>query len=144
MSAGSTEAERQAEIEKLYLRRSKLTVEEAALLYSIYRSIVDEYHKLVWNYLRKRVRSNDDIEELFQEVFIALYKHILENGFPEDLSEKIHSIYRGRVSSYLDAQNNAPSVEGLSSSGSKPRSALTIATDLGRAMDLRALAKHLL
>ena len=66
--AGTPEAERQTKLTQLARRRSKLSTEEAALLRELFHDIFDEHHEQVWNHVRRRVPSDDDAEEIVQDV----------------------------------------------------------------------------
>jgi RNA polymerase sigma-70 factor (ECF subfamily) len=138
--AGASEAERQTKLAQLTLRRSRLSTEEAALLRELFPDILAAHYEQVWDYLRRRVPSRDDAEELFQEVFLALHTFIVEHGFPDALPGMLNAITKGKLSNYIQAKNRiAPSVALPSSGSEKPRSAL----DLDRAIDLRELAQHI-
>lgn len=120
-SAGTTETERQ-------------TLREQ------FPDILTEHHDQVWDHLRRRVPSRDDAEELYQDVFLALYNYILEHGFPDNLPGMLNAIIKGKLSNYIQAKNRIPlSVALPSSSSEKPQSA----PDLDRAIDLRELAQRI-
>jgi RNA polymerase sigma-70 factor (ECF subfamily) len=137
--AGTSEAERQTKITQLTQRRSKLSTEEAALLRELFHDIFDEHHEQVWNYVRRRVSSDDDAEEIVQDVFLALHIYILEHGFPDSIPGMLKAIAKGKLSNYIQAKNRLPPSVELPSSGSEQRSA----PDLDRAIDLRELAQHI-
>ena len=138
--AGASEAERQTKLAQLALRRSRLSTEEAALLRELFPDILAAHYEQVWDYLRRRVPSRDDAEELFQEVFLTLHTFIVEHGFPDTLPGMLNAIAKGKLSNYIQAQNRiAPSVALPSSGSEKPRSAL----DLDRAIDLREFAQQI-
>jgi DNA-directed RNA polymerase specialized sigma24 family protein len=137
---GTSQAELEEKFAQLTRRRSKLTPEEAALLRKMFPVIRAANHKHVWNQLRRRRLSRHDADELYQEVFVALYIYILEHGFPDSVPGMLTSIIRGKVSNFGQAQKCLPPFEELPSSGSEKRSA----PDLDHAMDLRELARYVL
>jgi DNA-directed RNA polymerase specialized sigma24 family protein len=89
--------------------------------------------------VRRRVPSDDDAEELPQDVFLALHIYILEHGFPDSIPGMLNAIIRGKLSNYNQAKDRSPPSVELPSSSSEVRSA----PDLDRAVDLRELAQHI-
>jgi len=138
--AGISKAERQEKIAQLRLRRSKLSPEEALFLREVFRDIFDEHYKQVSDYLRRRIISRDDAQELCLDVFVALYNYICERGFPDTIPGMLTSLSRGKLSNYRQAQNRFPPSEALpSSSGSQPPRS---APDLDAIIDRRAIVQH--
>ena len=83
--AETANAERQERLSQLILRRSKLSADEAALRREVFPAIRASHRELVWNFLRKQRLVSHNLEELHQEAFLALHKHILKHGFPDSL-----------------------------------------------------------
>jgi len=135
-----SEAEREEKIAQLFQRRSKLSAEEAALLNEpdVFRRIVAAHHKQIWDLLRKRRLERYDAEEIYQDVFVALYNHILEHGFPKNSPGLVNEIVWWKVLSYVADKNRVPPTEPLPSSGSERASA----PDLDRILDLRTLSQQ--
>ena len=95
--AGTSEAERRERLARLMLRRSKLSPDEAALLGDVFPEIVAAHHDQVWNLLLRRGLDSHEAEDLLQEVFLALHRYILENGFVANLPGMLHSLTQGQV-----------------------------------------------
>jgi RNA polymerase sigma-70 factor (ECF subfamily) len=139
--AGLAEAERAETIAQLYLRKSKLSPEEAPLLREAFKDIFDEHFDLVWERVRRRVKDGQDAEELLQEAFLTLHSHILEHGFPDSIPGLLTKITDGKVSNYQRARMFALLDFGLPSSSSEvPRSGL----DIDRVLDLQRLVRTIL
>jgi hypothetical protein len=102
--AGLAEPERAETIAQLYLRKSKLSPEEAPLLREAFKEIFDKHFDLVWARVRRRVHDNQDAEELLQEAFLTLHSHILEHGFPDSIPGMLTKITDGKVSNHLRAR----------------------------------------
>lgn len=139
--ARTSEAERGESLTRLVLCRTSLSASEAALLREVFPEILAAHHDEVWNQLRRRGLDGDEAEDLLQEVFLTLYGHILEHGFPDKLPAMLHTITEGKLLNHVRAGKRTPVSVGLPSSGSeKPRSE----PDVERALDLRELARRLL
>jgi RNA polymerase sigma-70 factor (ECF subfamily) len=78
-------------------------------------------------------------EDLVQEIFLALYAHILEDGFPDSLPSMLHLIMQRKFLNHVRGRMRIPESIALPSSGSeKPRSE----PEVERALDLRELARR--
>lgn len=138
--AGTLEAERREKLTKLVLRRSKLTPAEAALLREVFSIIVAAHHDLVWNLLRRRGLESHEAEDLLQEVFLALYNHTVETGFPTNLPGMLHTLTDRKAIDHVRARNRSPFSIGLpSSSSEKPRSSQL---DIERALHFQEIAQR--
>jgi RNA polymerase sigma-70 factor, ECF subfamily len=105
----------------------------------VFPEILAAHHDQVWDRLRKRGLADDEVEDLFQETFLALYSHILEDGFPDSLPSMLHLIMQRKFVSHVRGRMRIPESIALPSSGSeKPRSE----PDVDRALDLRELARR--
>jgi RNA polymerase sigma factor (sigma-70 family) len=139
--AGISEEERREALTALVLRRSKLSESEAVLLRQVFPEIVAAHHDQVWNRLRKRGLADDETEDLLQETFLALYNHLLEHGFPDNVPSMLHLLMKGKFLNHVRGRMRIPESIALPSSGSeKPRSE----PDVERALDLRELARRAL
>ena len=122
-------------------RDTKLTAEEAALFRKEFPRIIAPYRERVMKRLRKGSLNRHDAEEARQEVFLALYKHIPEHGFPKKLPAMITTITNEKLSKYTEAKKQAALSTCLPSSTSeKPRSNV----DPERALDRKAIARRVL
>jgi RNA polymerase sigma-70 factor (ECF subfamily) len=136
-----SDAERARMLANLVLRRTKLTASEAAGLREVFPSLRDAHYNPVWKRLRRRGLERSDAEDLHQEVFLALYNHILEHGFPDNVPAMLRTVTERRVLNHVRARKRAPQSIALPSSGSeKPGSE----PDVDRALDLREMARRLL
>jgi RNA polymerase sigma-70 factor (ECF subfamily) len=138
--AGTSEAERGEGLTRLVLCRSKLSPDEAALLRDVFPEIVAAHHEQVWNLLRRRGLDSHEAEDLLQEVFLALHRYILENGFVANLPGMLHSLTQGKVLNHVRARRRSPLSIGLPSSRSeKPRSQ----ADVERALHFQQVAQRI-
>jgi len=137
--AGLSEAERREALTALLLRRSKLSAREAVLLREVFPEIIAAHHEQVSKRLRKRGLAGDEVEDLVQEIFLALYAYILEEGFPDSVPSMLQLIMKRKFVSHVRGRMRIPESIALPSSGSeKPRSE----PDVDRALDLRELARR--
>ena len=137
--AGISEAERREALTALLLRRSKLSAREAVLLREVFPEILAAHHDQVSERLRKRGLAGDEVEDLVQEIFLALYALILEDGFPDSLPSMLHLIMQRKFLNHVRGRMRIPESIALPSSGSeKPRSE----PEVERALDLRELARR--
>lgn len=118
--ADRSKAEYQERVARLFLRRSKLTPEEAALLRQVFPGIAAQHHDQVWEALRRRRVEERDMDDLKQEIFLTFHRYILEHGFPENLGGKLHDITRGKLSNYRRIKDRSPFSIGLMSSTLMP------------------------
>jgi len=138
--AGISEAERHERLTQLVLRRSKLSPDEAALLAEVFPTIITQHRDQVWSLLQRRGVDSHDAEDLLQEVFLALYNKILEEGFVDSIPGMLHALTEGKVLNHQRAGKRDPLSVGLPSSGSeKPRSQL----DVERALHFQGVARRL-
>jgi RNA polymerase sigma-70 factor (ECF subfamily) len=128
--------ERAARIAALFMRRSTLSKSEAALLREVFPLIFDEHFELVMSHLRRRGVREDVIEDNVQEVFIALFVQILEDGFPQNIPAMLHTIAEGRARNHHRTEQRAPTFVPIPSSRTeKPRSV----RDIERIIDVQSL-----
>jgi RNA polymerase sigma-70 factor (ECF subfamily) len=138
--AGTSEAEDQERIAQLMRRRSKLSPDEAALLGKVFPQIVAPHREHVWNLLQKQGVKSHEVEDLLQEVLLALHNFILENGFVDNLPGMLHTIAERKGMNHVRDENRAPFTIGLPSSGSeKPRSQL----DAEKALHFQEVARRI-
>jgi hypothetical protein len=90
--AGTSEAEDQERIAQLMRRRSKLSPDEAALLGKVFHQTVAPHREHIWNLLQKQGVESHEVEDLLQEVLLALHNFILENGFVDSVPGMLHTI----------------------------------------------------
>lgn len=122
-------------------RQSKLDASEAALLHRHYAHIVDAHYARVLARLRWQGLESSDAAELAQESFLSLYRAILEEGYPLDLTERVNAIVKGKTLNYLRGRRRRRESPGLpTSSKEKPRSS----QDQERAIVRRDLRDRLL
>jgi RNA polymerase sigma-70 factor, ECF subfamily len=134
------DAQLREQLEQLVLRRSKLDDGEAALLRAVFPEILKAHHDLVWNQLRRR-GLDAELEDLVQETFTVLYKHIVDEGFPDHLPGLLVAMADGLFLNHVRNVHRSPESVGLPSSGSeKP----TSQPEVERVLDLRALSQRLL
>ena len=135
------QAARQERLKQLMARRSKLTADEVALLREEFPTIIAPYRERVWKRLQRGNLNPHDAEEVRQEVFFALHKHLVEYGFPEKLAAMITSITKEKLSKHRRAQKADPPSTCLASSTSEvPRSY----RDAERDLDRKAIARRTL
>ncbi len=127
--------------ERLVLCRTKLSPSDRELFRRAFPEIFAMHQEEVWSRIRKRGLLEHEAEELLQDTFRALFAHVVENGFPDDLATKVVTIAEGKVLNHLRSQRRTPVSIGLPSSGSeKPRSG----PDIDRALDLHELSQRVL
>jgi hypothetical protein len=78
-------------------------------------TIVAAHHEQVL--LRKRGLESHEVEDLLQEVFLALHNHILENGFVDNIPGMLHTLTEQKVINHVRAQKRSPFSIGMPSSG---------------------------
>ena len=138
--ARTSEDERQERIAQLMRRRSKLSPDEAALLGEVFPAIIDEHRVLVRNLLRKERVESHAIEDLLQEVFLALHTFILENGFVDSVPRMLHTLAERKGMNHVRDENCAPfTIGSVSSTSEKPRSQL----DVERALHFKRVARRI-
>ena len=122
------------------LRSSKLSPDEAALLEEAFPSIVKAHHDFVVSLLRKRGVEDQETEDLSQEVFLALHKKALNEGFESDIKSMLSSLVWGKAMNHTRAEERDPITTGLPSSRSEvPGSQL----DIERAVHFQKVARRL-
>jgi RNA polymerase sigma-70 factor (ECF subfamily) len=138
--AGSPEAERRERLAQLVVRHTKLSASEAVMLREVFPEILAAHEDQVWNRLRRRGLSDDAVEDLFQEVFLALYHWLVEHGFPDNMGGILVVLTERLILNHVRAKKRAPESVALPSSGSeKPASG----PDVDRVIDLREIARRL-
>lgn len=135
------QAEYSEKLKQLTQRRSKLSDDEAALLEEVFHEIVLAHQDQVWNLLRRRGLDGQDVEDLVQEVFLALFNYILEHGFPKSIPGLLEAFAKTKRFNHGRGVERTPFTIGLPSSRSEvPRSG----PDIDRALDLRKLKQRIL
>ncbi|MGA0556634.1 RNA polymerase sigma factor [Larkinella sp. VNQ87] len=66
-----------------------------------YQTLVDRYQRLVWHMVGRIVHQPEDVEDVCQEVFIKVYRHLPEFQFGSRLSTWIASIAYRTAINYL-------------------------------------------
>lgn len=125
--AGSSKAERQEKLTQLMLCDAPLSPDQAALLEEVFPDIVDDHYDFVVSLLRKRGVEDQETEDLSQEVFLALHKKALNEGFESDITSMLSSLVWGKAMNHTRAEERDPVTTGLPSSRSEvPGSQLDI------------------
>ncbi len=126
---------------QLVLRRTKLSEVEVRRLRQLYPDLLAIHHVRVWNELRRRGLTEDQADDVFQDIFVNLFKVVKAQGFPDDLAAKLFSITRGKISNFRRGKARAPmSVEIPSSGSEQPPSVPSIEGVLDR----KAVARQLM
>ncbi len=124
-------AKRHEAMTQLVLRRTALSPSEVLLLRSAFPAIFHAHHDQVWNQLRRRGLDGQEAKDLLQEVFLALHRHIIVQGFPEKIPALLRTITENKLLNHVRAGRRTPVSLGLPSSGSeKPVSAPDISCTL--------------
>lgn len=127
--------------ERLVLCRGKLSPSDEALLRAALPEIIAAHQEAMWSRLRRRGLSQAEAEEIFQDTFLTLHNHVVENGFPSDLAAMLTTIVEGKIANHARVRRRVPFSLGLPSSGSeRPPSA----PDVDRMIDLRAIVPRML
>jgi RNA polymerase sigma-70 factor (ECF subfamily) len=122
------------------VRHTKLSASEAVMLREVFPEILAAHEDQVWSRLRRRGLEGDEVEDLFQEVFLALYHWIVEHGFPDSVGAILAVLTERLLLNHVRARRRAPESVALPSSGSeKPVSG----PDVDRVIDLREIAQRL-
>ena len=139
--AGTSEAEDQERVAQLMRRRSKLSPDEAALLGKVFHQTVAPHREHIWNLLQKQGVESHEVEDLLQEVLLALHNFILENGFVDSVPGMLHTIAERKGLNHVRDQNRAPFTIGLPSSGSeRPKSSQL---DIEKALHFQGVARRI-
>jgi DNA-directed RNA polymerase specialized sigma24 family protein len=126
---------------ELVLRRTALSASEAELFRKVFPEIMAAHYDQVWSVLRRRGARDAVLYDLAQDVFLAFFKQVIEQGFPDSIPAKLQGLAAGRAWTQVRGEKRDPVTLGIpSSSSEKPRSA----PEPERALDLVTLARHLL
>jgi RNA polymerase sigma-70 factor (ECF subfamily) len=118
--AGISEAEHQERLTPPVLRTSKLSPDEAARLEEEFPGIVAAHRELVASILRSHGVKSHEVDDLSQEVFIALHNQILEERSLRSIPAMLNVIASRRAIDHRRTQACAPFSSGLPSSSSEP------------------------
>jgi len=125
----------------LLQHRGRLSPSQVADLRKVFPEIVKAHHDQVWEWLRRRRLSKEEIEDLVQEVLATLFRKLVDEGFPPNLPGSIHGITYRLFLNHVRGRRRTPASVALPSSGSeKPKSG----PDVDRALDLLHLAEQVL
>lgn len=120
--------------------QERLSPDKAALLDEGFTAIVAEHRELVVSLLGKHRVKSQDIEDLSQEVFLALRKQILGVELADSIPAMLNVIVTRRAIDYTRAELRAPVSQDLPTSSSEvPGSQL----DVERALHFRKVARHI-
>ncbi len=111
------EGEAEDPLQALMTKRSKLDEGEAALLRKVFPEIINALYDRAWERVQRRGLTPEDAMDLVQESFLALYRSIVEEGYPEDLPLQLNKLVKGRLLNYLRQRRRNPESLGLPSSG---------------------------
>jgi len=139
--ARASEAERRERLAELVLRRTALSASEAELFREVFPEVFAAHYDRVWSVLRRTGARDAERDDLVQEVFLAFFSQVLEQGFPDSIPARLLGLAAGRALNQVRGAKRDPVTLGPPSSGSEqPRSALSAE----RALDLVTLARRLL
>jgi RNA polymerase sigma-70 factor (ECF subfamily) len=128
--AESSEAERQ----------ERLSPDKAALLDEEFTAIVAEHRELVLSLLGKHRVKSQDMEDLSQEVFLALRNQMLGGKLADNIPAMLNVIVTRRAIDYTRAELRAPVSHELPTSSTEvPGSQL----DVERALHFQKVARHI-
>ncbi|WP_321372722.1 sigma-70 family RNA polymerase sigma factor [uncultured Draconibacterium sp.] len=72
-----------------------------------FRALINKYKNLVYNTAFRLVRNSEDAEDIFQDVFLEIYKSCDAVRFDEDLTVWIYKIAYNKSISFLRRKNPA-------------------------------------
>ncbi|MDX8339997.1 sigma-70 family RNA polymerase sigma factor [Draconibacterium sp. IB214405] len=72
-----------------------------------FRALINKYKNLVYNTAFRLVRNSEDAEDIFQDVFLEIYKSCDAVRFEEDLTMWIYKIAYNKSISFLRRKNPA-------------------------------------
>jgi RNA polymerase sigma-70 factor, ECF subfamily len=131
---------REERLAELVLRSTALSASEAELFREVFPDIFAVYYDQVWSVVRRRVARDAELSDLVQDVFMAFYNQVLEQGFPVSIEAKLQGLAAERAMNQVRDAKRAPVPLGLPSSRlEKPRSA----REAKRALDLAMLTQRL-
>lgn len=138
--AEGDEQTRDAEIQALMNKRSKLDPRELALLRRLFPSIMRSHHQRIWGRLQMRGLARQDAKDIIQESMLALFSSVKEQGYPEDPDALVNTLVKGQLLNHLRYKRRHPESIGLpGSSQETPGSS----QDLARKLDLHAFSEQL-
>jgi RNA polymerase sigma-70 factor (ECF subfamily) len=130
--AGISKADGQETLTQPVLHRAELSPDEATRLEDAFPKIVADHRELVASILQKHGVKSHEVDDLSQEVFIALHNQILEERGLRNIPAMLNVIASRRAIDHQRTQECAPFSTGLPSSGSEPvpRSQLSVESAL--------------
>ena len=76
-----------------------------------FEQIVNEFEKPLWNYLVRLSGSRDDAEDLIQDTFVKVYKHIKTIDSTKNIKSWIYTIATNTAYDYLRKKKREAQVE---------------------------------
>jgi RNA polymerase sigma-70 factor (ECF subfamily) len=112
-----------------------------ALIHEVWKPIMTLHSPQVWRRMARSQVHKDDVKDIYQEVWLTLYRRVATTGVKESLGKMVGQIAKGKVLDYARARGRGRKTESMPESGSALPESLP---DIVRAVDLRTLTTMLM